>query len=187
MTTPHETVSEARPLSSEESRQLNELMARQSAWTGPAARVGEPWVALINLSVPRRGDPSRQTDLVYAGEVLHLTDEEAATFNRHGRSDGRQVEVVQKLHGPESTGEVPRVPPRAVSGRLNAPPPPPPGSSGPRPDPEGSSAVQYISEDPRIPEATEPALGSENDASHLSDAVDLPPRSRSQVRRMAGS
>jgi hypothetical protein len=172
---------ESRPLSAEERATLDKLLARASADKSPATRIGEPYEALINLSVPRRGDAKdRQTDLVYAGETLYLTADEAAQFNRHGTRDGRQIEVVRKLSGPDgSRGEVPKVPPRAVSGRLFRPTVPPPGSDAPRPDPEGSSAIQYLNEGP-APEGSEPARPEPSEmADNLRatpDAVDLPPR-----------
>jgi hypothetical protein len=151
--------------------------------------VGEPYVALINLSVPRRGDPGRQADLVRAGETLYLTEEEARAFNRHGRSDGRQVEVVRKLSGPDgSHAELPPIPPRAVSGRIFQPQAPPPGSDAPRPDPEGSSQVQYFDGAP-VPERAQPQPDQEHAADVLrsqaqQDAVDLPPR---RARTRGGS
>lgn len=171
------------PLSSAERESLKKLLARDSATSGPAGRIGEPYEALTALSVPRRGDTDRQTDLVLKGETIYLTEEEARRFNRHdpGR-DGRMTEVVRKLSGPDgSRGPVPRLLPRHLSGRLFRPMTPPPGSDAPRPDPEGSSEVQVL-DDGRAPEAAgavapEP---SEMDA-HLTgpaapDALDLPPR-----------
>jgi hypothetical protein len=176
-----EVTEQARPLTEDEKKVLRDLMTRENAWTGPATRIGEPHVALINLSVPRRGDKDRNSDLVLAGETVYLTDEEARQFNRHGQRDGRQVEVVRKLSGPDgSRGEVPRVPPRAVSGRLFQPPAPPPGSEMARPDPEGSSRVQVL-EDGRAPEAAgamsaEPSeMADQLRSSAPQDAVDLPP------------
>ena len=183
-----EVTEQARPLTEDEKKSLRDLMARENAWTGPATRVGEPHVALINLSVPRRGDKDRQSDLVLAGETVYLTDEEARSFNRRGNRDGRQVEIVRKLSGPDgSRGEAPRILPRAVSGRLFRPQSPPPGSDAPRPDPEGSSRVQVL-EDGRAPE-TEGAMSA--DPSEMADqlrsapapdALDLPPR-RSRAAR----
>lgn len=180
---------QARPLTEAEKQVLRDLMTRENAWATPATRIGEPYVALVNLSVPRRGDKDRQTDLVPAGETVYLTDEEARQFNRRGNRDGRQIDVVRKLSGPDgSRGELPRVLPRHVSGRLFRPPVPPPGSELARPDPEGSSAVQVI-EDGRAPE-TEGAMSAEpaEMADHLRDAaapdaVDLPPtRNRTRAR-----
>lgn len=175
------------PLSEEEKRTLSDLMARENAWTGPAVRVGEPYRALINLSVPRRGDPDRQCDLVFAGETVYLTAEEAAAFNRHSARDGRQVEVVQKLSGPDgSREERPIIPPRAVSGRIFRPTPPPPGSDAARPDPEGSSRIQLF-DDAAVPERDQPQPDPAHAADTLraelpQDALDLPPRNRTRTR-----
>lgn len=184
--TPTET-QKPRPLSDEEKKTLSDLQARENAWTGPAVRVGEPYVALINLSVPRRGDTDRQCDLVRAGETVHLTEEEARAFNRHGRDDGRQVEVVRKLSGPDGTHEAPPViPPRAVSGRIFQPQPPPPGSDAARPDPEGSSRIEYFDSAP-VPERNQPQPDPAHAADMLKaelpqDALDLPPRNRTRTR-----
>jgi hypothetical protein len=171
------------PLSAAERESLKKLLARDSATGGPAGRIGEPYEALANLSVPRRGDADRQSDLVFKGETVYLTDEEARRFNRRdpGR-DGRMTEVVRKLSGPDGSREpAPRLLPRHLSGRLFRPMQPPPGSDAPRPDPPESSAVVPY-DDGRAPEtagamAPEP---SEMDA-HLTapagpDALDLPPR-----------
>jgi hypothetical protein len=176
---------EVRPLTDDERKSLNELLARDSAFEAPSVRRGEPYVALINLSVPRRGDKERATDLVYAGDTVYLTAEEAAAFNRHGVRDGRQVDVVRKLSGPDGSREpVGLIPPRAVSGRIFRPVPPPPGSDAPRPDPEGSSAIQYV-DAPAIPESSQPQPDPSEMADHLRseplpDAVDLPPRNAPQ-------
>jgi hypothetical protein len=179
---------QARPLDETEKQALRDLMARENAWTGPATRIGEPYLALINLSVPRRGDKDRNSDLVMAGETIHLTEEEARQFNRHGTRDGRQIEVVRKLSGPDgSREEMPRIPPRAVSGRLFRPPPPPPGSDAPRPDPAESSRIQVL-DDGRAPETSgamsaEPSEMADNLRDGAQDALDLPPtRSRSRAR-----
>ena len=40
---------------------------------------------------------------MYPGETVYLTDEEARQFNRKGVRDGRQVDVVRKLSGPDGT------------------------------------------------------------------------------------
>ena len=178
------TATENRPLTDAERTTLTDLLAREKGT--PAARVGEPYMALACLSVPRRGDKDRATDLVMPGEIVHLTDEEARQFNRKGARDGRQVDVVRKISGPGGTHE-PRqlVLPRAVSGRLFRPTTPPPGSDGPRPDPVGSSAVQFL-EGGKAPEGVEPMRPDPSEmADHLTesvvDAVDLPP-SRSRTR-----
>ena len=184
-----ESATEIRPLSAEEQATLDKLIVRASAGKAPAARIGDAYEALVCLSVPRRGDSKdKQTDLVLAGETVHLTEEEARQFQRHGSRDGRQVAVIRRLSGPDGSREpLPRLLPRHVSGRLFRPPPPPPGSDAPRPDPEGSSRVQIL-EDGRAPE-TEGAMTAEpaEMADHLrdsavADAVDLPP-ARSRARR----
>lgn len=152
---PVKTAELVQPLSQSEKERLDELLARASAGQGPAVRIGKPYVALVNLSVPRRGDPEKNTDLVPAGETVHLTDEEAAQYLRHGGRDGRQIAVIRPATGPKSSNLKPqRVPPRAVSGRLTAPP------ADARPDPAGSSAIQVAQ--PLIPESAEPVPGTEN-------------------------
>lgn len=173
---------QARPLTEDEKKVLRGLMARENAWAGPATRVGEPYLALVNLSVPRRGDKDRNSDLVLAGETVYLTAEEARQFNRHGQPDGRQVGVLQKLSGPDGSRQAPpRVPPRAVSGRLFRPPVPAAGDTGARPDPAESSRIQVI-EDGRAPE-TEGAMTADPGemadqlrSAPAPDALDLPPR-----------
>jgi hypothetical protein len=184
----------ARPLTEDEKKLLRGLMAREGTFATPANRSGEPYVALVNLSVPRRSNTKedRECDLVPAGETVYLTDAEAQAFNRKGARDGRQADVVRKMSGPDgSRAQLPPrvVPngafllPRFVSGRLFRPAMPPAGSDAPRPDPEGSSAIQVI-EDGRAPE-TEGAMTPDPQemADNLRetvqatpDAVDLPPR-----------
>jgi hypothetical protein len=177
-----DTATETQPLTAAEQASLDKLLVRASVGKTPATRIGEPYEALIALSVPRRGDfKDKQTDLVMPGETVHLTEDEARQFLRHGGNDGRQVPVIRKLSGPDGSREpLPRVPPRHVSGRLFRPPPPPPGSDAARPDPEGSSRVAVL--DGMAPEA-EGAMTAEpaEMADHLRDAavpdaVDLPPR-----------
>ena len=169
------------PLSADERATLDKLLARASADKSPATRIGEPYEALICLSVPRRGDKDRATDLVYPHEVVYLTEDEARQFERHGNRDGRQVPVIRKLSGPDgSRGEAPRLLPRHVSGRLFRPQVPPPGSDAPRPDPEGSSRLQVL-DDGRAPETAgamtaEPSEMADVLREGVQDAVDLPPR-----------
>jgi hypothetical protein len=171
----------ARPLTEDEKKVLRELMTRENAWAGPDVRVGELYEALVNLSVPRRGDVDRQCDLVRRGETLYLTEEEARQFNRHDGTAGRQVEVVRKLSGPDGSREaLPAVPPRALSGRVFRPQAPVPGTDGPRPDPAGSSRVEYLDDAP-VPERDQPQPDPAHAADVLRseltpDAVDLPPR-----------
>lgn len=178
-----DTATDTRPLTADEQATFDKLLVRASADKTPATRIGEPYEALIALSVPRRGDvKDKQTDLVMPGETVFLTEDEARAFERHGARDGRQVPVVRKLSGPDGSREpLSQLLPRHVSGRLFRPPPPPPGSDAPRPDPEGSSRVQVL-DDGRAPE-TAGAMSAEPSemADHLrdsapQDAVDLPPR-----------
>jgi hypothetical protein len=178
---PPVAATEARPLTAEEQATLDSLLVRASFGAAPAVRIGEEYEALIPLSVPRRGDKDRQTDLVMPGDTVYLTEEEVRQFNRKGHRDGRQVDVVRKISGPDGSREpAPRVLPRAVSGRLFRPPPPPPGSDAPRPDPKGSSAIQYL-DDGNAPEVTgsvsaEPSEMDGQLREPPPDAVDLPPR-----------
>ena len=180
---------EARPLTDAERDTLHELLARDKGT--PSARVGEPYAALINLSVPRRGDKDRMTDLVYAGETVYLTEDEARAFNRKGARDGRQVDVLRKLSGPGGSGEeLPRIPPRAVSGHLFRPAVPAARLRRAAPRPGGLVRRSRYLDDGRAPE-TEGAMvpePSEMDdnlrSAPLPDAVDLPPsRGRPQQNR----
>jgi len=177
------------PLSAAERESLKKLLARDSATGGPAGRIGEPYEALANLSVPRRGDADRQSDLVFKGETVYLTDEEARRFNRRdpGR-DGRMTEVVRKLSGPDGSREpAPRLLPRHLSGRLFRPMTPPPNSDLARPDPPESSEIQ-VYEDGRAPEAAgsmspEPGEMADHLSAAAPDALDLPPtRNRARAR-----
>jgi hypothetical protein len=173
----------SRPLTAEEQATLDQLLARASAGKGPSARIGDAYEALACLSVPRRGDAKdRGTDLVFAGETVYLTPEEAAKFERNGSRDGRQVSVIRKLSGPDGSREpLPRLLPRHLSGRLFRPQAPPPNTDLPRPDPEESSRIQVMQEGA----APEGAGASSVDPGEMADvlrsganqdAVDLPPR-----------
>jgi hypothetical protein len=175
---PTATATENRPLTDAERQTLSDLLARDKG--APSARIGEKYVALTCLSVPRRGDKDRNTDLVYPGETVYLTESEARDFNRHGTRDGRQTDVLRKVTGPDGSHEaLPVLPPRALSGRLFRPAVPPPGSDAPRPDPEGSSSISVL-DDGRAPEGEPARPGPEEMADHLRetavDAADLPPR-----------
>ena len=126
--------------------------------------------AITNLSVPRKGDPGKECDLVMAGETVELDDDTAALFLRPKRDP--EVIRTAKVSG----DPLPRLLPRQLSGvainprtgkRVGAPGPP----QGARPDPAGSSSVQVL-----IPEEHEPQLDSETGPPE--DAVDLPPRNR---------
>jgi hypothetical protein len=126
--------------------------------------------ALANLSVPRKGDPGRETDLVLAGETIDLDDDVAALFLR----PRRDPEVIRPAK--QASEPMPRLLGRHLSGvainhrtgkRIGFPGPP----EGARPDPAGSSALQVL-----IPEAAEPQPDSE--ARPPEDAQDIPPRGR---------
>jgi hypothetical protein len=171
------------PLSSAERELLARLAARDAASKGPTGRIGEPYLALTNLAVPRRGDADRQTDLVNKGETIYLTEEEVRQFERRdpGR-DGRGTAVIRKLSGPGGSREdIPNLLPRHLSGRLFRPMTPPAGTELPRPDPEGSSRIQVM-QDGNAPESAGsvvPEPGEMDDnlrAAPAQDAVDLPPR-----------
>lgn len=165
-----ETIEKIPGLSEAEAKQWEKLRAKAAAASGvhgPEIRVGEPYKALVNLSVPRRGllapGEVRQADLIPAGEVVYLTDEEAATFLRHGGRDGRRIPVIRKLHGPDSSSEenAGRIHPSYLSGAVMRPAMPPggPGESElPRPDPsDASKVIRY-----EVPETNQPVPGSEN-------------------------
>jgi hypothetical protein len=127
--------------------------------------------AITNLSVPRKGDPGKETDLVMAGETAELDDETAALF-----LPPRRVPAVIRA-AKESGDPLPRIHPKMLFGNainprtgqpLGRPGPP----EGARPDPPGSSAVQVM-----IPEANEPQPGDEAGAAAV-DAEDILPRGR---------
>jgi hypothetical protein len=183
------TAEAPRPLTSSEQETLNNLLARASAGQAPAVRIGDPYIALIPLSVPRRGDPEKNTDLVMPGETVHLTEAEAALFTRHDPRSGRRIPVIRPAAGKGSSREpLVRVPPKAVSGRLHAPPPPAPGTDFPLPDPPMSSQLEYR----EVPESAEPSPGTENwdgdpgAGGHMVNAEDIIPsrvRQRQQAAR----
>lgn len=170
MTTPA-AATEARPLTPREQAQLNALLARQAAT--PAAR--KPYVALTSLSKPRYGrkdtDPN---DLVRRGEIVHLTDEEAASYLRYGPGTGRLAPAVVALEEARANPNFPYPLPRQLSGPIMAPPPPQPRTDQARPDPLHSShLIDYGTPAPvLVPEAREPQPDSET---REPDALDLPP------------
>jgi hypothetical protein len=174
-----QTQEKSKGLSDAEEKQLERLLARKNAVLGPHVpeiRLGEPYQALVNLSVPRRGPVPqgeiRQSDLVMAGDTLYLTDEEAAPFLRKGDKDGRRIPVIRKLHGPDSSAEpnAGRIHPQYLSGAIFRPPVPPPGTDAPRPDPAGASRVI------EVPEAAPPQPGTEN-IPRSGEAIDIQPGS----------
>lgn len=134
------------------------------------------YLALVNLSVPRKNDPNKETDLVEVGETVELDDETAAKF----LPPLRRPAVIRKAA--DRTSEMPVLRPRDLSGvainqrtgkRVGYPGPP----ADARPDPPGSSQV-LVQE---LPESNEPQPGSEN--APVQDAEDIPPRAhRATVR-----
>ena len=133
--------------------------------------------AITNLSVPRKGDPNKETDLVLAGETIDLDEDVAALF----LPPLRVPPVIRSVK--ESSDPLPRLHPRLLSGvainrrtgqRIGYPGPP----QGARPDPEGSSQIQVM----EPPEAHEPVPGSETSGGQTApaevDAEDIPPRGR---------
>lgn len=135
--------------------------------------------ALVNLSVPRRNDPNKETDLVMIGETVELDDETAAKF----LPPLRQPALIRKAA--DRTSERAVLLPRHLSGvalnlrtgkRMGYPGPP----ADARPDPPGSS--QVLVQEP--PEGSEPVPGTENQPS--ADAVDIPPRHRPAATARSG-
>jgi hypothetical protein len=136
--------------------------------------------AIVNLSVPRAGDPGKETDLVFAGETIELTDDQADLFRP-------PFKAVAMIRPAKEGGERPRILPRQLSGiQINRRTGLIVGVPGPgvdtRPDPEGSS--QVITTGP--PEANEPQPGSET-GKPSEDAVDIPPRARRGPPSRAGA
>jgi hypothetical protein len=158
------TTEKARPLNADERRALAELLARSGQRSVPAHREGQRYQALMNLSVPRRGDTDKQCDLVPAGETVTLTDDEAELFMP-------PVKPVAMIRPVSEQGEpFHRIQARQLAGRIRIP-------AHARPDPEGATSI--IETNP-VPEATPAVIGSEQDdpslaaqASEIVDAMDL--------------
>jgi hypothetical protein len=142
--------------------------------TAAKTRVSEGrsrYQALTHLSVPQRtetGTLTGQNELVDPGEIVELTEREAANLMATGPRAGRMTPAIRPYsqHG----DPLPKLTARHLSGQLRTPATPPPGSDAPRPDPPGSSQVRVI--EAELPEMTEPVPGSET----VTDAIDLPPR-----------
>jgi hypothetical protein len=135
--------------------------------------------ALVNLSVPRKNDPNKETDLVMAGDTVDLDDDTAAKL----LPPMRRPALVRKAA--DRTSERTVLLPRHLSGvainhrtgkRVGYPGPP----ADARPDPPGSSQV-LVQE---LPEGNEPVPESENQPP--GDAVDLPPRHRQGATARSG-
>jgi hypothetical protein len=175
------------PLDDGERLLLTNLLGRMSAGQAPSpgVRVGNPYQALANISIPRRGDWQRNTDLVRPGETVYLTDDEAAAINQNMRRVTRRNVDVLRPAKEAGSSPMPKLTGRVLSGPLNAPPPPPPGSDMARPDPPGSTKI-LITQDV-APEASEPSIGSEDAPPAEADAMDLPPGTRMEGGIETGS
>lgn len=141
-----------------------------------ATRAGlTKYQALTHISVPQRSDGgvlTGQNDLVPPGEIVELTEREAANLMAVGGATGRRVPAVRPYK--DRAQDLPRLTGRDLSGLIRQPATPPPGDTGPRPDPPGSSTVRVVETGSGLPESAEPQPGSEQ-APDLG-AVDLPPR-----------
>jgi hypothetical protein len=132
---------------------------------------------LVNTSVPQRdpvtGKPTGQTDLVGPGEIVELTEQEAAHLMDTSPRSGHRVPLIR----PYSQRNEPlrRVHPAHASGLQIGPP------AEARPDPAGSSRIQVMQDAPPTgggegPEGSEPQPGSEGQLpSDLIDALDIAP------------
>lgn len=114
----------------------------------------------MNISLPRKGDVEKQTDLIPAGETFEAEDArvENLLHPKFGPPRIRRIE--------EASEPLPQLLPKQVSNRQFGPP------AEARPDPAGSSRTQVLE---RIPELTEPQPDSEKQPVGQ-DAVDIPPR-----------
>jgi hypothetical protein len=150
-------------------------MATQAAARTKIAEGRSRYQALTNISVPQRQDGSEvltgQNDLVRTGEIVELTEKEAANLMAVGAAAGRMHPAIRPAS--EADQPLPRLMARQLTGPVRRPAEPPPGSDLPRPDPEGST--QLI-----IPEALPPQLGSEQNPDQAmpwaQDAMDILPR-----------
>jgi len=159
-----DTVTEAHGLTEAEKKTLAKLLEKVNIGNthSPAVRIGREYVALVNLSVPRRDNTreDRQVDLVRAGDSVWLTDDEAAKFLRHGDRDGRRVAVI-RLKSEVDNNNPPKPHPSLLTGPIMRPATPAPGSDGPRPDPAGATRVieqTTIPESEVVPVAPQDAM-----------------------------
>ena len=114
-------------------------MPAPAAPAAPQVKVSggrKKYQALTNLSIPQvseAGLETGQNDLVTTGDIVELTDRQAANLMATGPRTGRQVPAIRPVS--EAKGELPRLHPRQLSGDMRAPVMPPPDSDQPRPDP----------------------------------------------------
>ncbi len=127
------------------------------------------WQALMNISLPRKGDVDKQSDLITPGETFEADESRVQNLlnPKYGPPRIRRIE--------EQSQEMPQILPRMLSNRQFGPP------AGVRPDPGGSSGVQVLQ---KIPEMAEPQPDSEQKP--MEEAVDLPPR-RARAGARAGT
>ena len=117
------------------------------------------WQALMNISLPRKGDVDKQTDLITVGDTFEADESRVARLLNPEFGPPR----IRKIE--ERNEPMPLILPRSVSNRMQGAP------AGARPDPAGSSSVQVLE---KIPELTEPQPDSEHGPAE--EAVDIPPR-----------
>jgi hypothetical protein len=128
------------------------------------------WQALMNISLPRKGDVDKQTDLITTGDTFEADETRVQNLlnPKFGPPRIRKIE--------EQSQPLPKILPRMVSNRQFGAP------VGTRPDPAGSSNVQVLE---KIPELTEPQPDSEQKP--VEEAVDIPPRRvRAQAAKGTG-
>ena len=128
------------------------------------------WQALMNISLPRKGDAEKQTDLIPTGDTFEA-EEVRVTNLLHPKFGPPRIRRIE-----EQGQEMPRILPRMLSNRLAGPGP------DARPDPSGSSRTQVLE---HVPELTEPMPDSEERPA-AQDAIDIPPRSRARTGQKAG-
>ena len=157
-----DTATAVRSLTAEERKTLAELLKRSGQQATPriASKVGSTYQALTNLSVPRRGDPDKQCDLVTMGNTVILTDDEAALFLPPNKPVPC-IRPVSELNEPLFP-----VPARVLSGPRRVP-------ADARPDPAGATTVQVVAE-VQPPEATPAVLGSENSPGAPAEPPSIP-------------
>jgi hypothetical protein len=125
------------------------------------------WQALMNISLPRKDDKDKQSDLIPPGETFEA-DENRVQNLLHPKFGPPRIRKIE-----EQKQEMPQILPRHVSNRQFGPP------VDARPDPAKSSHVQVM-----VPELNEPQPDSEQRAEAPTDAVDIPPR---RARAAAGA
>lgn len=119
----------------------------------------------MNISLPRKGDAEKQTDLIETGGTFTATEDQVANL-LHPKFGPPRIRKIE-----EQGQEMPQILPRMVSNRAAGPGP------DARPDPPGSSRTQVLE---RIPELTEPQPDTETKPAEV-EALDIAPRSRARA------